>query len=97
MSDIPRARELLATTARRLELGTITTSMAARMIRLSLQLMTRESPVRKAPTRPRFISKKLKADVIAYAAAHPDAHQVDIGQVFNINPGRVSEILTGKR
>lgn len=97
MSDIPKAREMLASIARKLEHQQVSSITAARLIRMSLELMTRESPVRKAPTRPRFISRKLKADVIAYAAAHPDAHQVDIGQVFDLNPGRVSEILTGKR
>lgn len=57
----------------------------------------RRRPVRTAPVRSRPMDPQVKAEMRAYAASHPDAHQRDIGQMFDANPGRVSESLRGKR
>ncbi|HEU4762905.1 MAG TPA: hypothetical protein VFS74_11340 [Gemmatimonadales bacterium] len=59
---------------------------------------TRRRPyARVAPVKSRPIDPAVRKAVRAYAAAHPDAHQREIGQMFNLNPGRVSESLRGKR
>ena len=42
-------------------------------------------------------SPELAASIRAYAAAHPDMGMWDIGKVFGLNQGRVSEVLYGKR
>jgi hypothetical protein len=57
----------------------------------------RRQPVRRAPVKSRPMDPKVKEEMRAYAASHPEAHQRDIGQMFNANPGRVSESLRGKR
>lgn len=98
MSDIPQGRRELRVVARMLERGEIDAATAADLIRGIIDdLLVREPPVRRAPDRYRRITPVMKAQIRQYALAHPAAHQVDIGQTFGINPGRVSEILTGKR
>lgn len=98
MSDIPQGRRELRALARALERREVEADLAADIIREIVDdLLVREPPVRRAPDRYRRITPAMKAQIRAYAALYPAAHQVDIGQVFGINPGRVSEILTGKR
>jgi hypothetical protein len=56
--------------------------------------------VRRATPRPakaRSVNSPLAAAVLTYRASHPDALMREIGLHFNIDSGRVSEILTGKR
>lgn len=57
----------------------------------------RRRPVRKAPVKSRPVDPAVKVQMRAYAASHPDAQQREIGQTFNLNAGRVSETLAGKR
>ncbi|MFM2005442.1 MAG: hypothetical protein RLZZ09_1097 [Pseudomonadota bacterium] len=98
MSDIPQGRRELRAVARALQHGEIDAELAADLIREIVDdLLVREPPVRRAPDRYRRITPVMKAQIRAYATLHPAAHQVDIGNLFGINPGRVSEILTGKR
>lgn len=51
----------------------------------------------RAPVKSARMTAKLKADIIAFAAANPGMAQTEIGAHFNVNPGRVSEALKGKR
>lgn len=39
----------------------------------------------------------LAEEIRAYADAHPDLSQLEIAETFNVNQGRVSEVLRGKR
>lgn len=57
----------------------------------------REYSGRRAPPRSLPVTDELAEQVLAYAAATPRASHVEIGLVYGINPGRVSEILFGKR
>lgn len=57
----------------------------------------RRRAVRRAPVKSRPLDPQTAAAVRAYLAAHPNAHQRDVGQMFNLNAGRVSESLRGKR
>lgn len=50
-----------------------------------------------AAPRKRYVTRKLRNEILAYAKQYPDAHQADIAAWFDVNPGRVSEILNGKR
>lgn len=55
---------------------------------------------RKAPEKKsiaRRMTPKLKADIRAFADTYPELTQLQIGNKFNVNPGRVSEALYGKR
>lgn len=97
MSNIPQARQNLTRLAKDLQIGRITKPQAAAAIRSAMRLLTRESPVRRAAVKRRNITAKLKAEIIAYANSFPDAQMADIAEWFNVNQGRVSEILNGKR
>lgn len=57
----------------------------------------RRPPLRVARARSRSIDPMLRQAIVAYALAHPDAHAQDIAEAFNVNHGRVSEALIGKR
>lgn len=97
MSNVPQARQNLTRLARDLQLGRITKPQAAEAIRESMKLLTRECPMRKAAPRKRYVTRRLVTEICAYAREYPEAHLSDIAAWFDVNPGRVSEILNGKR
>jgi hypothetical protein len=98
MSNIPEGRRRLRELASRVLANDIAQVDAyAEIIDVIDQCLVREQPVRRAPARPRRITDEVKKRIKVFAAANPKAHQTDIGHVFGVNPGRVSEILTGKR
>lgn len=97
MSNIPAAREHLQGIAKRLQVGNITKPQAAREIRSTIQMLVRKSPVRRAPRSKRYVTRRLVGEICAYARLHQDMHLQDIAEHFNVNIGRVSEILNGKR
>lgn len=97
MSDIPAARQILRSVERQLRCGLISKPDAAKAIKASMSLLNREKPVRRAPKAKRYVTKKLKSEILAYARQYPDAQIVDIAAWFRVNPGRVSEVLNGKR
>ena len=97
MSNVPQARTQLMRLAKDLQLGRITKPMAAAQIRDAITLMRREKPIRRAPRAKRYVTRRLKAEIIAYARQHPEAQMADIAAWFEVNQGRVSEILNGKR
>jgi hypothetical protein len=57
----------------------------------------RRSPRLRAPTTSAPMTNALRAQIRALKAAEPDLSQAEIGRRFNLNPGRVSEALRGKR
>lgn len=59
--------------------------------------MGRRSPRQRAPITSAPMSDALKAQIRAMKAAEPDLSQAEIGKRLNLNPGRVSEALRGKR
>lgn len=59
--------------------------------------MGRRSPRQRAPSTSAPMTDALKAQIRAMKAAEPDLSQAEIGRRFNLNPGRVSEALRGKR
>ncbi len=58
--------------------------------------MYRRSHTRRAPNRSQPLTPELAEAIREYKDAHPNAHQRHIGEVFNVNPGRVSEALEGQ-
>ena len=51
----------------------------------------------RAPVKSKRITAKVRSDVMFMAQQNPDMSHQEIGDAHNINPGRVSEILHGKR
>lgn len=86
---IPEIREEL------FELG-VQLELAARKIK-QLARETYRRSYERAPVRSRRITKRVIEEVIQYRHENPTASFQDIGNAFGINPGRVSEILHGKR
>ena len=55
-------------------------------------------PIRqRAPVTSAPMTDALRAQIRAIKAAEPDLSHVEIGRRLNLNPGRVSETLRGKR
>lgn len=59
--------------------------------------LTRRSAPKRARTTSARMNAKLAEAIRAYAAAHTSLPQARIAEVFNVNPGGVSEALRGKR
>lgn len=59
--------------------------------------LKRQPAVRRAPVQSASMTDELAAAIRAYAAAYPTASFTTIARVFEVNAGRVSEILRGKR
>jgi hypothetical protein len=57
----------------------------------------RRPPVRKADVSSEPMTGQLAAEIRDYARRHPGASFARIAGVFGVNPGRVSEVLAGKR
>lgn len=57
----------------------------------------RRSPRQRAPITSAPMTDALRREIRVMKAAEPDVSQAEIGRQFNINPGRVSEALRGKR
>ena len=57
----------------------------------------RRSPGQRAPTTSSRMTEALRIQIRAMKAAEPDLSQAEIGRRLNLNPGRVSETLRGKR
>lgn len=67
-----------------------------RLNELANELSNRR-PVRRAPTACRRMTDGLRQEVRDFADANPEMTYTNIAQHFNINIGRVSETLAGKR
>lgn len=52
---------------------------------------------RVAPPRSKSMTPAIAANIRHYAAAHPSASHQQIANACGVNPGRVSEVLNGKR
>ena len=86
---IPEIREEMFELATQMEL------LAYRMKFLARETYRRT--YERAPTRSRRITQKVRNEGHAYRHENPTASFQDIANAFGINPGRVSEILHGKR
>lgn len=53
----------------------------------------RKSPVRRAPVRSQPLTEALAAEIRLFAKQNQLMSQQDIGNHFDVNPGRVSEAL----
>ena len=83
MSTIPEMRQRLYEIA--IELNDISDQLERRPAR------------KKAPQSSVSMTPELREEIRAFALTHPDWTENDIGIRFDVNQGRVSEILRGKR
>lgn len=90
-TDIPKARELINKAIPFVE------DIEARALLMeALELMTRR--VAKNPrTIARKITREIYEGVLALHERHPHLTHLEIAQKYNINPGRVAEIINGHR
>lgn len=58
---------------------------------------TRRRSYDRAPVTSRRITEDVKRSVRLYASQHPSASHQEMAEAHNINIGRISEILHGKR
>ena len=91
MADVPAARELLQQ-ALKFEMQ----DEARTLIREALELMYRDFIGRRAPTKSRTITPETVRLIKRYADQYPHDSYQQIANVFEVNQGRVSEILAGK-
>lgn len=89
-SDIPTARKLLDEALVAMDERT-----RLSLIRRARELMTRDSPIRRASVQKRMDSETAKS-IRLMARTNPDMHQTDIAAALDVNPGRVSEVLNDK-
>ena len=89
MADIPRAREILN------DILKDNVSLDIKNgIEHALSHMYRDYSLgRKAPVKSQAITDGLRQSIKQYAATHPNLSFQDIATAFNVNAGRVSEIL----
>lgn len=82
--------------------------VAARLRELAQQLncaelnilageIARRPSGKRAPPTSAPMTDALRDEILAIKKSDPDISQAQIGRVLNINPGRVSETLKGKR
>lgn len=67
-----------------------------RLHQLAGELMRRPA-VRRAKVRSARVTEELEEDIRNFAKRNPGSHYTDIARYFNVNPGRVSEAIAGKR
>lgn len=93
MSDVPRAREIIAKAIGTMPVGDPTRAM----IEAALPLLVRERPVKKAAVKSRPLSFRLACRIWRYYRDYPKASHQEIANAICVNQGRVSEVLTGTR
>jgi hypothetical protein len=96
-SNLPRARERLQALVLQLEAEQITLAGVAEQISLIIRedLMQR-TPMSHAAPRRRTMTKRLAHEILDYKRRHPDMANGEVGDLFNVDGGRVSEILGGR-
>jgi DNA integrity scanning protein DisA with diadenylate cyclase activity len=59
--------------------------------------LKRRKRAQKTRAKAKPMTKEKAKAICAYKKAYPNKSQVEIGALFDVNPGRVSEALHGKR
>jgi len=97
-TDIPKAREIIE---KRIEAlmadGAFAHAETIGDLRDALSLMTRKTNKRPARVSAPKITDEVIYGVLAVYEAYPDLAQREIGKIFGIDGGRVSEIINGLR
>ena len=98
MSNVPRARGLVAEIAEEMEELGARMEELAQLLAAALADLHRRPPARKpAPRRAPPVGADMAAYLRKFARDNPDMSQTEIAHRFGINPGRVAEALHGDR
>lgn len=94
---IPEIREELTSKAARLR--TMARELIAQADALDeyVQELYRRPAIKRAPVTRSSVTPELRKLIRNYAKEHPDLNNATIGRRFNVDGGRVSEALAGKR
>lgn len=95
MSDIPAARERINNLITYIQLEGRNTEWDQVVLELNAveALLYRKPPVRKAEAQSQSMTPELAASIRAFAKRNEHMSFQAIGQRFNVNGGRVSEVL----
>lgn len=95
---IPEVRRKLATAADDLREGKSPRLVARRLDYLTTELW-RRTPRRRVgvPVIRRRLTPELKMEIRAYVRKHPKQDWQEVGNHFNVNSGRISEVMKGHR
>lgn len=63
----------------------------------ALMLLDREKPVRKTAPKSQKMTEKIAEKIRLHSLVFPEHSHQEIADIFNVNPGRVSEALSGKK
>jgi len=70
---------------------------AIELIQLADELRRRSPTLPRAPATSTPMTPELAEEIREFAEANPGTSHQDIAVVFNVNHGRVSEVISGKR
>lgn len=87
MSDIPKAREIIKDV-----MGEVGHGQRVKLAE-ALALMSRKKYKPRSSIKSQSMSKSLAAQIFAHHVNNPDASAAEIAVRFNVNPGRVSEVI----
>lgn len=95
---IPEVRRQLSQAADDLRTGARKPEQIAKLLDFLVTELWRKKSRRKVgkPIRVK-LTPELKAEIRTYARVHKDQDLQEIANHFNVNPGRVSEIVSGHR
>jgi hypothetical protein len=95
---IPEVRRSLAQAADELREGKSPKIIARRLDYLTTELWRRAPRQRTGtPVIRRRLTPELKQEIRAYVRKHPKQDWQEVGNHFNVNPGRISEVMKGHR
>lgn len=96
-SNIPKAREILEQLMDDLEF--LEKWQVTDRISVAINHMTRSSPANRASVKSNPVTDEIleKIRVLGHEAVDLDLSQQDIANAVGVNPGRVSEVLRGRR
>lgn len=90
MSNIPKAREMLKKFSTKLP-----DPQRLALLHIVHTYLYREPNVRRPPRKSRAVTTAVRTQI--FALAQTDMHVSEIANQLGVNPGRVSEVLNGKR
>lgn len=95
--SVIKVREAMTTLASDLRTGHVGPMYAARVIDKMVVALHRKKPISVAPKRIRPLTDEVKAEIRQAHVTNPRASQLELANLFNTNPGRISEALNEGR